>query len=95
MGAVTFGIVAQRPEKVREFMTGHRFSLPMLIDADRAVTKRYGVYHLFGLDAFRTARPSTFLIDRDGRVRSMYIGESQHDRPDPRTIIAELSQLDA
>ena len=95
MGAVAFGIVAQRPEKVQEFMIGRGLSLPMLVDPDRAVTKRYGVHHLFGLDAFRTARPSTFLIDRDGRIRFMYIGENQHDRPDPRTIVVELSRLNA
>jgi len=95
MGAAAFGIVTQRPSKVQEFMTGRGLSLPMLVDADRSVTKRFGVYHLIGLDAFRTARPSTFLIDRAGGVRFMYIGENQHDRPDPKTIVAELSKLNA
>jgi peroxiredoxin Q/BCP len=95
MGAVAFGIVAQRPERVQEFMIRRGLSLPILVDPDRAVTKRYGVYHVFGLDAFRTARPSTFLIDRDGRIHFMYIGKSQHDRPDVKTIVVELSRLNA
>ena len=93
MGASAFGILAQRPEKVHTFMTGQGLALPILIDADRAITKLYGVYHPFGFDALNTARPSTFLIDRDGTVRFMYVGEGQNDRPDPETIVAELRKL--
>jgi len=93
MDTSAFGILAQRPEKVHTFMTGQGLALPILIDADRAITKRYGVYHPLGLDALNTARPSTFLIDRDGTVRFMYVGEGQNDRPDPETIVAELRKL--
>jgi peroxiredoxin len=93
MGASAFGILAQRPDKVRTFMEGEGLTLPILIDADRAVTKRYGVYHPFGLDALNTARPSTFLIDREGKVCFIYVGEGQTDRPDPETIVAELRKL--
>jgi peroxiredoxin len=74
-------------------MTGQGLALPILIDVDRAITKRYGVYHPLGFDALNTARPSTFLIDRDGTVRFMYVGEGQKDRPDPETIVAELRKL--
>ncbi len=94
MGAAAFGILAQRPENVQEFMASRSLLLPMLIDSDRSIIKRYGVYHPLGLDAFRTARPSTFLIDRDGRIRFMYVGESQGDRPDPEAIVAALAGLD-
>ena len=93
MGASAFGIVAQRPEKVRTFMAGQGLSLPILIDADRAITKRYGVYYPVGLDALNTARPSTFLIDRHGKVCFIHVGEGQTDRPDPETIVAELRKL--
>ena len=93
MGASAFGILAQRPEKVQSFMTRQGLALPILIDADRAVTKRYGVYHPFGLDALNTARPSTFLIDRQGKVCFIYVGEGQNDRPDPETIVAKLRKL--
>jgi peroxiredoxin len=93
LGASAFGIVSQRPEKVRTFMAVRGLGLPILIDADRTITKRYGVYHPLGLDAFNTARPSTFLIDRDGRVRFIYVGKGQADRPSPETIVAELRKL--
>lgn len=93
MGAAAFGILAQGREKVRQFMSGQGLSLPILIDADRAITKRYGVYHPFGLDAFQTARPSTFLIDRDGTIRFIYVGTDQRDRPTPEAIVAELQRL--
>jgi peroxiredoxin len=93
MGASAFGILAQRPEKVQTFMDVHGLELPILIDAGRAIAKRYGVYHALGLDALNTARPSTFLIDREGRVDFMYVGEGQSDRPDPETIVAELRRF--
>lgn len=95
MGVAAYGIVAQRPEKVRQYMAIHGLSLPILIDADRAVTKRYGVYHPFGVDAFRIARPSTFLIGLDGKIYFIYVGENQNDRPHPQTIFAELRKLRA
>lgn len=94
MGASAFGILAQRPEKARAFMEGQGLSLPILIDADRAITKRYGVYHLVGFDALNTTRPSTFLIDRNGTVCFIYVGEAQTDRPDPEKIVAELRKLE-
>ncbi len=93
MGAAAFGIVAQRAEKVHTFMVDRALSLPMLIDADRAVMKLYGVHHPWGLDAWNVARPSTFLIDRHDRIRFIYVGERQNDRPDPQAIVAGLRKL--
>jgi len=93
MGVEAFGIVAQRTEKVHTFMTDRALSLPILIDTDRVVMKLYGVHHRWGLDAWNVARPSTFLIDVYGRVRFVYVGERQSDRPDPQAIIAELRKL--
>lgn len=86
-------IVGQRAEKVAAYRHTHGLALPILVDPDRSVIKRYGVYHRFGLTAFNIARPATFIIDRDRRLRFMYVGKGQSDRPDHATLVAELEKL--
>jgi peroxiredoxin len=65
----------------------------ILVDPDRSVIKRYGVYHRLGLTAFNIARPATFVIDRTQRIRFMYISRGQSDRPAHETLVAELQKL--
>lgn len=65
------------PEK---FFKDHEVSFPFLLDEDRSVTKAFGVYHRFGMDAFNIARPATFVIDKGGMVRFTYVGIDQKDR---------------
>lgn len=86
-------IVAQRTEKVEGYRRSHHFRIPILIDSDRSVIKRYGVYHRLGLTAFDIARPATFIIDRDGCIRFIYVAEGQGDRPDHARLVAEIEQL--
>jgi len=66
-----------KPEK---FLERHPVSFGFLLDEDRAVTKAYGLYHMFGTDALNIAHPATLVIDRGGTVRWIYRGENQHDR---------------
>jgi peroxiredoxin len=61
---------------------------PILCDEDRAVIKRYGVWHPIGIDAFNMARPASFLIDGPTRaIRFMFVGSSQFERADLDTIL--------
>ena len=39
------------------------------------------------------AKPSTYIIDREGRVRFAYVGESIADRPTVDSILKQLSKL--
>ena len=93
LGAEVLAIVAQRAEDVEEYRRSHQVTVPMLIDADREVIRRYGVYHRLGLTAFNIARPATFIIDRDGRIRFLYVGDDQRDRPDHAVLVSELEQV--
>lgn len=88
-----FVIVGQRAEKVEAYRKSQNLTLPVLIDADRSIMKQYGVYHRLGLTAFNIARPATFIIDRHQRIRFMYIGAGQGDRPDHTLLVAELERL--
>ena len=66
--------------KPEEHLQKHPVSFPFLLDEDRQVTKAYGVYHRLGTDAFNIARPATFVVDRSGVVRWIWVGSSQTDR---------------
>jgi peroxiredoxin len=93
LGAEVLVIVGQRAEKVADYSRVHSLTLSILVDPDRSVIRRYGVYHRLGLTAFNIARPATFIIDRAQRVRFMYISRGQSDRPDHETLVAELQKL--
>jgi len=83
-------IIAQRAERVRQFVEAHGIVLPILVDERRDVTKRYGVWHRMGLDALNIARPALFVIDATRTIRSIYVGESQREFPEQSEILAGL-----
>jgi len=65
----------------------------VLIDDDRAVARAYGVWHRLGLDAWNTARPSVFLLDREDVVRAVWVSDRQDEFPASEEIEAELQKL--
>ena len=82
-------VLGQACERIRAAAARHgvRYPFPVLCDANRAVIKRYGVWHPIGIDAFNISRPASFLIDAAARrIRYSFVGESQFER-------APLAQL--
>lgn len=79
-----------RPEK---YLADHPVSYPFLLDEDRKVTKAYGVYHAIGTDAFNIARPATFVVDRGGVARFIYVGTDQRDRAPMNEVFKALKRL--
>lgn len=63
-----------------EHLQAHPVAFPYLLDEDRKVTKAYGVYQRIGLEGAHIARPATFVVDRKGMVRFLYVGMNQKDR---------------
>jgi peroxiredoxin len=57
--------VKQKPEVVLAFTAQLDITFPVPLDEDGKVAKRYGVYGI----------PTNFLIDRDGVIREILIGE--------------------
>lgn len=79
--------------KPEQFMAKHPISFPFLLDEDRRVTKAYGVHHRIGMDAFNIARPATFVVDRSGAVRFIFVGKDQHDRAEIASVLEALRGL--
>jgi len=76
-----------KPEK---YLAEHPISFPFLLDEDRSVTKAYGIYHRLAHDAFNIARPATFVVDRKGILRFVYVSSDQKDRADVGLVLENL-----
>jgi len=61
-----------------------------LSDKDAAAVKSYGIYN--DQDPTHVV-PSTFILDKKGVIRWIYIGKDPHDRPAPDVVLAELKKI--
>lgn len=85
------------PERVGEFVAAAREILeqegpgalpfPVLLDMNLKNVEAFGIQG-------DLARPSTYVIDRAGRVRFAYVGDLPHERPDVDSILAEIRRLE-
>lgn len=72
--------VAEVPGRVRRFLDGTPVDFPVLLDADRTVTRAWGVYAL----------PTTYVLDRTLAPRLMVEGDLDWTRDD---VIAALRRV--
>ncbi len=96
LGASLVYVAAEKRQgmfKPEKYFAQHPISFPFLLDEDRQVTRAYGVYHRLGLDALHIAHPATFLVDRGGLARLIYVGLDQHDRMPVDAIMQVLRTL--
>ena len=69
--------------------TGAKFQL--LSDVDHKVIENYGVFNANEHDGI--AYPSTFIVDKTGVIRYMYIGKVPTDRPPDDAIIEQVKKI--
>lgn len=86
-------VLAQAAEPVRRYVEETGLPFNVLVDETRDVARAYGVYHRVALDAWNTARPSVFLIDRDGSIRYSYVSSNQREYPGPEEILKVVDDL--
>jgi peroxiredoxin len=79
--------------KPGKFLEKRPISPPFLLDEDRVVTKAYGVHHALATDALNIAHPATFVIARCGRLRYIYRGQNQLDRPPIDEVLQAVTKL--
>ncbi len=73
---------------VRKLAEREQFPFPLLVDEDRSVIRRYGVYVRINFESWNMARPSTVLVDRDGTVRFIFVGKNQQEWPTHEMVFA-------
>jgi len=69
--------------------TGAKFQI--LSDADKKTIISYGILNAEEHDGI--AKPSTFIIDKDGRIRFIYVGANAGDRPEDNALIDEIKKV--
>ena len=78
---VVLAVNVDEPEaRVRNFLNDTRFDLPVLLDANKAVTRQWGARLL----------PVTFIVGPDGRVRYRLLGETDWSSQSNVTLISAL-----
>ena len=73
-GAVVLGVSPDSVESHQKFRVKYKLNFPLLADADKSVSKKYGAYGekvLYGKKVTGMIR-STFVIDGDGVVRKVF-----------------------
>jgi peroxiredoxin len=63
-----------------------KFPFPLVLDEDLKVVDRLGIRG-------NLAKPSTFILDKEGRVRFAYVGTSTADRPSVKSMLAQLDAI--
>ena len=93
--ATPLAIAGQWPRELRGYAEKNGITFPLLVDKTRNVIKSYGVYHWLSLEAYNIARPATFIIDRTGTIRYMYISSHQFDLARQSEILESLKEIAA
>lgn len=73
-----YGISDEAPATVKAFVEEHPYEMPMLLDSNRVMHRRYGIHKI----------PVLFVIDRDGVVRRQFIGAQ--NEPELREAIRSV-----
>ena len=79
--------------KPEEYLKEHPVSFPYLLDEDRAVTKKYGVYMPVGVDGFNIARMATMVVDGSKTVRWIYVAANQFHPAEIADVLKEVRDL--
>jgi peroxiredoxin len=70
----------QKPADAQRFLASHRVTFPIALGANEACAKQFGV----------AAMPSTFLIDRSGRIRAVHSGFKAGEGPVLKATVEKL-----
>jgi peroxiredoxin len=63
-----------------------KLPFPLVLDEDLKVVDRLGIRG-------NLAKPSTFILDKEGRVRFAYVGTTTADRPSVKSMLAQLDAI--
>lgn len=81
-------VLPQKESSIRGYVEKQPMPFPLLSDGDRSRSRDWGVYHPLGIDAFRTARPASFIVDGGGKVSFTFVASNQF-RPAPVDVVLE------
>jgi thiol-disulfide isomerase/thioredoxin len=71
---------AEKTPDVQRFISGNRYSFPVMLDSSGEISGRYGI----------TGIPTTYILDREGKILLRVVGSLRWDDPG---IIAAIEAL--
>jgi thioredoxin-dependent peroxiredoxin len=91
-GAVILGISVDDVESHKKFAEKHGLPFTLLADADKAVSKSYGVLKTY-MGVMEMARRDTFIVDPQGRIAKHY--ESVDPEGHSKVVLDDIKALKA
>jgi peroxiredoxin len=79
-------ISADSPADGQKVASEMKLSYPILSDVYRNIIRQYGVLH----PTEGIARPSMFLVNKQGRIVWSYVGQDASDRPSMDSVLQQL-----
>ena len=92
-GARVLVIACERAGSAARYLEEHPVALSLLVDEDRRVARAYGVLQRLSLPIPNVARPASFVVDRCGYVRHVYVARLQIHSSDVEEVIAVLKGI--
>jgi peroxiredoxin len=86
-------VAGEDPPAARRYFSEHPTPLTILLDGARRVARSFGVYQRFGLGAWNVARPASFLIDRAGFVRLVFVARLPVEAVPVEEILSTIGRL--
>ena len=95
LNAQVVGISVNDPFSNSGFAEANQLNFPLLSDYNRSVTRLYGVMlnDFAGLPGYTTAQRAIFILDREGKIRYMWIADDPGQEPDYTQIMDELTNI--
>ena len=89
LGAEIVALSADWPEVARTTVAELGLTFPVLSDASRKRIIAWDVLH----PGQGIAKPTLFVLDREGEVRWKHVGKNAADRPDIEDVLKQLRKL--
>ncbi len=95
LGAKVIGISVDTPFSLSEFSKVNKLNFDLLSDADRSISKKYGVLYdsFLNIEQLKASKRSVFILDKDGTVKFKWVSEDPGVEPDYEKVRSEVSNL--
>jgi len=86
-------VASEDAAAARHYFAEHPTPLTILLDGERSVARSFGVHQRFGLGAWNVARPASFLIDRAGFVRLVFVARLPNEAVPVAEILSAIGRM--
>jgi peroxiredoxin len=89
LGAEMIAVSADSPADGQKLASELNLTFPILSDVYKNFIKQYGVLH----PTEGIARPSMFVVNKEGKIVWKYVGTEANDRPRIDTVLEQLAAV--